>query len=1207
MIARSSALRKGIVLAALVALLMTSVEVVFPRTTPAAPSAPQNPRVASRPDVPATPTIVNATAYAAPGGPTYLYTANRRNWVSAKGTDPDGNTVRHHFEFHTSTAGTAATLKATCTSAAHASGTQAGCRPTADLPDNTAIAVRARTSDGTLNSAWSAWSLFRVGAATPAAPTITCPYANGSWHDTPPPANFTCTITAPGNGFSAPGYVRVTVDGRPSATNFTGGAPGQLKIVPSTDPDVGKATITVPNSQGLHTIRAQAETPAGTLSEAADHGSGYGGSTLTSPAASPRTTTTGGVRISASGPPRGGSTPLTATVRWRSAGYGGTSETTGWNTATSAPLTVTDNGAAGVTASGSWNAAAETRDGLLDADPGTAGIQPTPLDERLPVLMDVQVCFTYSVSTRCTWSQSKTKVLRVPHAFGDGFPTAEAGPGQVALWTGEFHTEAADISVPGHLGDLTLSRSHSTFAGATDAVSGVFGPGWIAQFDGADAGVAGMRVVDHTRLDGTIVLIDGEGSALVHSSPTGTRRTGVNLDAGTWPAADEETSTDAGKLTVTGTGTATTIAHTDDEGTITTFTAASAPTATAAGRFRPSAISEAGVASSTTYDYDPVTGRVTRILAPAAPGVTCVGGQGRYTGAVGCRSLRFDYGTTGSADGRLVGAWFDVYRPDRPGGAGMDSIKVMAYTYDSAGRLATATDQRNNLGTTYGYDSANRVTSVRPAGKVPFQFGYVTAPQVKLAGVQRDRPEGGTATLASFVYDVPVTGAGLPDLSGGFVAKWNQASAPQKGFAVFGPDHPVAATTPSGITAGDWKHADLRYTDDRGRTVNTAKYGSGAWRHTAVDYDAQGNEVRALDARALRLVVDERLPAGATTDQLATITVHNTEIKNGDAVVTPAGTLITDVFGPARTTTTRDGSQAWLRTHTATRYDQNAPNNGINPASTLPYRLPTTDTVSAHDPGTATDVELVSRTFKSYAPLVAGDADGWALGTPVSVTTDVDLDGAPSPGDDVAVTRFDSEGRAVEHRQPASNGAGTRRTVHYTVAASAAHPECGGNPQWAGLVCRTYPASGPATTTTAYDYLLAATTVVETSGPVTRTKTTNHHPDGRIAWTETTVTGPAGSTPGTKREYEYDPDTGELTKVTARRPDGSVAGTVNVSTYPLDPITRSDTTARSGGTAELTRPAPGGPARCRPSRTIRVPNGRTAFRGALLDPSRPSC
>ncbi len=138
------------------------------------------------PAIPATPTIVNAVAYAAPNASTYLYTANRRTWVSTKGTDADANTVRYEFEFHTSTAGTAATLKATCTSAAYPSGTQAGCTPSADLPDNTAIVVRSRTFDGSLRSAWSPWALVRIAATTPAPATVSCPYANGSWSDTLP-------------------------------------------------------------------------------------------------------------------------------------------------------------------------------------------------------------------------------------------------------------------------------------------------------------------------------------------------------------------------------------------------------------------------------------------------------------------------------------------------------------------------------------------------------------------------------------------------------------------------------------------------------------------------------------------------------------------------------------------------------------------------------------------------------------------------------------------------------------------------------------------------------------------------------------------------------------------------------------------------------------------------------------------------------------
>lgn len=1138
------------------------------------------------PGAPATVEPSEAVAYAAPGETSsWLYSPSLRPWVRTKATDPDGNTVKYVFEFYTGT-GPTFSLKGTCTSSVYASGTTAGCRPATDLPDNTLLYIRAKANDGRLDGSWVNYNQrLRTGTATPALPVVSCPApynVSDTWQDNPPTTDVTCTITATGTGYNAPGYLRLIVDGKRPPANFTGGAEGQIKITSSNDPAVAKYNVTFPKDKaGLHTIVVQAETPAGKLSPNQTYKFGWGGTTLTSPTSTPRTTTTDNIRITASGPPRGPATSVTAKVKWRVSGYGGNDDLTGWNDATDLP--VADNGAGGINVNTLWDTNLAKTDANLDADPDTTGIQPTTLNDRIPVKLDIQVCFKYGTTEQCTWSQAPgATVQRLPHAFGNGFSVSKAGPGQVALWTGEFNTSAIDVSVPGYTGDLSLSRSHSTFAGATDAVNGVFGPGWTAQFDGADAGVAGMQVVDSTRIDGTIVLLDGDGTALVFESPNGTRRTTAALQTGNWVAADEDTTLDAGKLTVTGSGATTTIAYTEDDGTTTTFTTttAGAPTAGAAGKFRPAGITEAGVTGKTTYTYDPASGRVTRILAPAAPGVVCTDAQGVYTGAVGCRSLRLEYGTSGSANGRLVAAWLDIFNPDKTGGPGMDAIKVAAYTYDTAGRLATATDPRDNLGTTYGYDSGNRLTSVKPAGQVPFQLAYTAAPNVKLANVKRDRPAGdptgGVATLASFVYDVPTTGTGLPDLSAGSVERWNQAAAPVKGFAVFGPDHPVNSTSPANIAAADWEHADLQYTDAQGYTVNTAKYGAGAWQHTATDYNAQGNVVRELDERALRLIVDGQLPSGASSDQLATSTVYNADIVNGATVVTPAGTLVTDTYGPARTAALRDGSLRWLRTHTRTDFDQGAPNGGVNPATTLPYRLATTETTFAHDPGTGQDVEVVSRTLTDYAAPVAGDADGWALSLPGRVTTDVDLDGTPTAGDLVHLTRYDAEGRAVETRQPTSNGAdaGTTRTVHHTVAANPVHAECGGKPQWAGLVCKTFPAAAPSsgptlptTTTTGFTYLLAPTTVVETSGAVARTATTTYLPDGRTASTSTVVTGLTGSTPNTRKETEYDPLTGTATKMTAKNPDGSTAGTV---TTGYDSWGRQTTYQPSGETATTT-------------------------------------
>ncbi|TDO44613.1 RHS repeat-associated protein [Kribbella sp. VKM Ac-2527] len=1115
---------------------------------------------------PATPAKVNpseAIAYRPIGEVFFgtIYSPNLRPWVKTKATDPDGNTVKYVYEFHDSATVGPNTLKATCTSSVYASGTEAGCRPSSDLPENTQIYIRAKTNDGRVDSPWTDWTALRIGSQPAAPPTIDCPppYQDGTWQDSEPATDVTCTISATGTGYSAPGYIRVTVDGQPYPNYDEGGEAGRIKIRQSTDPAIAKTTVTIPQSvAGLHVISAVAETPAGRLSSARTHSFGWGGSGMTSPVANPRTTTTSTVRIAASGPPKGQSSSVAAHVRWRVSGYGNADDTVGWNEHATA-LTVNDKGAGGVSVSTLWDANSAKVDAFLDSDPNTAGMQPTTLNDRVPVLLDVQVCFTYTSSTQCTWSQTpNTTIQRLPHAFGNGFPTAAAGPGQVALWTGEFNTDATDVSVPGYTGDLSISRSHSTYAGPTNNIDGAFGQGWVAQFDGAEAGAAGMQVVDSTKVDGTIALVDGDGTSLIFESPSGLRRAGAAFELGAWVPADEDTELDGSKLTVSGTGASTMLSYTEDDGAVTTWKAAAAPTTSAPTLFRPETIAEPGIAAKTTFAYDG-DGRVVRILSPAPPGVTCAAydpTKPPLTGMnAGCRALRFVYTTIGATRVRLSEAWLDIYNPDKAGGAAMDSIKVAAYTYDVNALLTKVTDPRSNLSTEYTYNSANHLTSVKPAGQVPYQLNYVTVDQrEKLDTVKRDRPAGdpagGMATLARFVYDVPLSGAGLPDLSTTSVARWNQKAAPAFGFGVFGPDHPVAGTP----TADDWQYADLQYTDAAGYTVNAAKYGAGDWQYTSTDYNEQGNVVRELDERALRSVIDESLPAGAAVDQLASVSVYNADVKNAaGTVVTPAGTLVTDTYGPSRFATLKDGSVRWVRTHTHFDFDEFAPNAGINPDTTLPYRLPTTETTSAFDPGAGTD-QVISRTLTDYDPPVSGDPSGWALGLAGRVITDANPAGPrnETTGDSVKISRYDAEGRVIDTRQPNSSGAdaGTTKTVYYTTAANSVIPECGAKPQWAGLICRTYPAAVPAsstgatpplptTTTSNFTYLLAPKTVVETSASVTRTLATTYLLDGRPQTTKTTVLGVSSSNPNTEKTTTYDSTTGQATAVTAKAADNT--------------------------------------------------------------------
>lgn len=1115
------------------------------------------------PGQPATPTLSPVASYQPPNETAAsLYTYDTTPALTSKASDPDGDTIGYDLEVHNSTTVSSTSQKSMCWTGFVASGSAATCSSGTALADNATYYVRARAWDGNLHGPYSGWTTFRLGAATPAAPTISCPspYSNGSWHDTPPSADVACTVSATGAGWNAPGYVWVGVDGA---------ALTQVKISPSSDPAVAKTTVTVPKTAGGHKIVAQAQTPAGRRSTSASYEFGYGATSMTAPKANPRTTTTSGVRIEAAGPPKAtGSATPTAELRWRLAGSGG-GEATGWNTSP-AELKVTDNGAAGVAVAGTWNTQLAKRDEPAGVD----------LNDRLSSLLDVQVCLKYSSGTQCTWSQQPVSVLRVPHAFGHGFPVADAGPGQVALWTGEFHTSTTDVSVPGYTGALSLSRSHSTYAGPSDATTGVFGPGWRAQLEGPEAGAAALQVVDSTRRDGTISLVDGDGSALVFTAPGG-RRTGADLvttDTATgrvYTAADEETDLADAQLAVAGSGTGTTMTLTEDDGTKTVFAVTAAPTATTDGRFRPTTVTEVGDPNPTRFFADPANpARVGRILAPVPPGVT-----GCPTNAVdplvpGCRALTLEYSTD-----RLTGVYLELFNPDKAGGAGIDKIKVAEYGYDSTGRLATVRDPRSGLTTSYSYDG-DKLATVTPPGQTPIALTYTSESTPRLANVNRARPAGdpagGTATLASFVYDaVPLTGAGLPDLTDTAtgVRAWGQRTAPTRAVAVFGPDHPVTGTSGAGLTAADWAHADLQYTDSLGYTVNTASFGAGSWQLTATDYDERGNVVRELDRSATARARAEQLSAGAV-DQLATVTVYD-----------PTGTLVTDSYGPARWAVLGDGSQDYLRAHTRTSYDQGAPAGG-HPATGQPFHLPTTVAVTAYTgpAGLGTDRETVTTSTTDYTDDDTGSTAGWQLGTPTeSTVTNAAItapDGSSSTGSITTATRYDSEGRAIETRQPQAVGsahAGTTRTVYYTADNSARLAACRSKPQWAGLVCvvepGATPSSGPSlptSTTTGYTALLAPTTVVETSGAVTRTSTSGYLSDGRPDTSTSTVSGLPSSTPSAGSKTVYHPTSGQPTELRELQP-GTLTETGDKTVTGYDSWGRqSSYTTVEGGVSQQT-------------------------------------
>ncbi len=1115
----------------------------------------------------AAPSLSPVNPWAPPGGTSSLYTWDSTPAFTALAGDLDSDSVKLRFEVHPTT--TAATATATCDTAYVAPGAAASCSPSVALADNTTYHVRAKAYDGRVwAAAWSPWQHFTTAFGTPVSAGISCPapHTNGSWLDTAPAANVQCTITATGSGGSSPGYIRYWLDGAPEV---------RKAIVRPTSGNPTTFPVTFPKAEGGHTLYAQTVSPAWVGPALTEYQFGYGTAGLVTPNNDP-TVAAGRVAVEVQAPPRITSAAPNVALKWRVAGE--TDPNAGWQTAAPAHAALSvksDPPTDLVKVTGWWDTAASL---------ATLGIS-----DRVPTRLEMQVCLTYTglTGTKCTGNGDDRvgRVQHVPHAFGNGFPTTEAGPGQVALWTGEFQTSATDVQVPGYTGSLAISRSHSTYADDLTPEQRIFGPGWVPNFDGPQSGIAGWRVLDTTRQDGTIALISPEGTALIYAAPGGVRRTGAALIGGTYTAVDEDSELSGTKLTVNGAGTGTTITFTEDSGTKTVFRAAAPPTDSANATFLPQAVIEPGAHGTTSYSRDGA-GRINRIIAPVPPGVTCEPDPANPDAALliaGCRSLRLVYGAAnggGDALGQVKSIWMDIHQADEAGTGGAPAaIEVLRYTYDGDKRLIKVRDLRSNLAIEYTYTgeaAKPRLKTVTPGGLTPFELHYTTWDnRPVLEKVTRERPSNsspsGIATLASVRYGIDRSAAGLPDLSGTTVqALWGQNKAPAYAAAVFGPGHPA----PASIGTADWSHAQLYYTDDLGYTVNTAAYGAGDWQIGVTDYTPQGNVRRVLDPAAtaeIRRLAQLTPPVSVNADLYATITSYNPDIKNANGdVLTEAGTLVTKTEGPVRWALTNSGAWEQLRPVTTITYEHDEPT--VTPPArdgdlvAMPYRLPITTTVKAV-PLSGGDGDILNVTRNDYDAI--GGVSGWHLGVPTKVTTLMGGDASNPRPDITRVTVFDAEGRIVETRQPqaAANDAGTMVTTYYTAGADGG-ADCGNKPAWAGLACQIAPGDGassvlPTQRITGYSTLLAPTRVEETRAGTTRTTTTRYTDDGKVTKVSTTVAGLSSSEPVPGTLIGYDAVTGLPTKLTQLDSNGNTTATEQVTGY--DAWGRTTSYSPSGG------------------------------------------
>lgn len=1124
----------------------------------------------------AAPAVTNAVTYQAPGASSAaLFGSDSTPQLSTSATDPDGNNVKVLFEVHSSQTTSTSTLKSSCTTVLGGSGATVKCTPSTTLADGATYHVRALPTDsqGLSAGTWSQWTTFTLTSTKPAAPAISCPspYTNGSWATSAPSADVTCTITAAGSGAGAPGTIRYAVDGAPSVS---------VKIAPSSDPNVAKASVKVSKAQGGHRISAVAVSRSGVASSAKGYAFGYGAASLLTPVT--RTTTSGTVNVAGMGQPNAGTGNVTATMQWRFAG-----STDAWTDAdTDLDVTAGDGGV--LTARGSWDTHTATT---------TAGGADVP--DRKPVTFQVRVCFSYpNRLTKCTDEAADSTITRLPHAFGEGYPVAEAGPGQVGLYTGELSMGADDVTVPGHDGDLSISRAHLSLAGdgsvagwPTDPVNGVFGPGFTASLDGPEAGAAGAELVDSTWLDGTISLIDSEGQALVYSHPSGGRRTYALSDSGgtaaTYTPATVETQESDSTLVLTGTGTSARFTFTEPDGTKTVFAPLAALSTTAETQWAPMSVTDPGSdAGRTLYGRDS-SGKVTRIVSiPAGtstsdcPTTGTASQSGTRTAisslAKGCRALDINYANsttaTSTTPGNITGQVSSI-QAVMWNGTAMAATTVATYTYDSAKRLVSATDSRAGLTTTYGWHTnSTRLASIAPPGLAAYRFTYDSAGATypRLQRVTRDPATAGgsTATLASYVYGITpsTTTAGLPDLTTDAVALWYQDSAPATGYAVFGPDKPVTSATPAGVTAGDWPYASLFYVDGDGYEVNTATYGAGQWQVTATDYDEQGRIVRELSPAAINEIPTDGSFGRDQVDARSTQTDYN------------AAGLVTDEWAPVRVAAAGWNPRQPVRPHTRTVYDEGAPNGGTNPATDEAYNLPTTVTVAAAETASTAkgaDLDTLSITKNGYGTVPGTTGNGWDLGVPTSVTQKDPW--AFDPGPDVTTTTgLDAQGRTVEQRQPKSTGsdAGTRTTTYYTAGTHPSVSSCGNKSEWAGSICRIAaagaPSSGPAlpTQTFTYDAWLRPITLTEVSGTTTRTSVVTYDAAGRARTAKTSSNIPGSSDrPGVFASF--DPATG-LVSYTGELIAGPAAHASKRTTYQYDRWGRQTSTTTDLGDVKTT-------------------------------------
>ncbi|MFD0314866.1 DNRLRE domain-containing protein [Streptomyces flavalbus] len=1009
--------------------------------------------------------------------------------LSAKALDGDGSQVKFDFEVWASN-GTAALRSGS--SGYVASGAQASWKPATALPAG-AYKWRARSSDGSASSAWSAFRSLTVDTTAPATTKVSSTdFPAGQWSGTPDDnGDFTGTFT-----FTPP-----TSDVKEVQWKLDSGA---WQSAATTGTAVTRKPVF---RAGKHVLTARTKDAAGNVSAETSHTFYAGsGAALLTPTDGDRPAR----RTELTGEGKAGDTGVRYQYR--------RGETDTWKDIPAANVRRKADGSA----LSAWPAKVTggSAEALVWNVTDTFG-------EDGPV--DVRAVFTDG----STSDASPATRITVDRNAGEA-PSEEAGPGSVNTLTGDFGLSATDAS--GF--DLTATRSFSSRRPANgsqqEGQAAIFGPQWtagtVAELSESDW--AYVRATSST----SVAVVDVDGEETGFTAVTG----------GGW-----KPETGAEDLTLTGSLTGS-FTLKDTEGTTSVFAKVdtTATTWQLSRTFLPAENSTTTVISEKVTVDGKTLARPKYVIAPtsAVSAATCAG----TPSTKGCRILEYQYATTTTASGSTLGdvagqvtqirLWTTV-----PGASTSTATVVSRYAYDSQGRLREQWDPRVSpaLKTAYTYDSAGRVVTLTPPGELPWTFEYGRAGASAVAGDgmllkvsrptlkagSKDEQDGGRA-VTSVVYDVPLSGDKAPhQVSPVEAAKWGQTDAPTDATAVFPADQTPASHTGGDLGAADYDKATLTYTDASGREVNSGLPG----RHLTVkQYDRFGNTVFDLSATNRELAlgnadyqVNTQSELGILSASpaerarlLGTVWVYSTD---GKRLLEQSGplhlvTLTKALQGDEDSPDLPAGVQVAAREHTVNRYDEGRPADGTATVS---------DQVTTSMVGAAIDGYPADGDVRTSAT-----AYDWVKGLPTSEVTD------PDGLKLTKTTSYDTQGRVIKTTLPKSGGndAGATVTRYWSATGTGT---CEGRPEWADLLCSTGPAgkitgggSNPdelPLSTTEYDRWGNVAKVTETANGVTRTTENTYDAAGRL--TQSKMTGGIG-TAVPAQTTTYDPDNGAVATVT---------------------------------------------------------------------------